>query len=277
MLYVIIGSAIVTGLAYLGYPQIYNILCFDRTMILKGQVWRLFSYVFTMTGGGLFFTLILLYCSFSLGRAMEMTWGTLRFNLYYFSGILLMDIFAMVFGGIPIFGEDASVAFYAGNMISSLHLSLLLCYATSYPDARFTIMFVIPIRAWILALIYLIITGFSVAALSLAGCFPHNLFPLVGLANYFIFSGSDVVNVLPPAWRLRIRQGKRKKPAAKQTGSVPFTREAPKKSPVPYNHRCTICGRTDASNPELEFRYCSRCNGYFCYCEEHISNHSHIE
>lgn len=276
MLYIIIGSAIVTGLAYLGYPQIYNILCFDRKAILDGQVWRLVSYVFTMSGGGLFFTLILLYCSYGLGRAMEMTWGTLRFNLYYFCGIILMDIFAMAFGGIQIANLDFG-AYYAGNMMSSLHLSLLLCYATSYPDARFTLFFIIPIRAWILALIYLIITAFSVVSMSLDGLFPHNLFPLVGLMNCFIFCGGDMINVLPPAWRLRIRQGQRQKAAPKQTGSTPFTREPGKKATVSYTHRCTVCGRTDASHPELEFRYCSRCNGYFCYCEDHISNHTHVE
>ena len=51
---------------------------------------------------------------------------------------------------------------------------------------------------------------------------------------------------------------------------------APKKEPT-YTHRCTVCGRTDASNPELEFRYCSKCNGYYCYCSDHINNHSHIQ
>ena len=45
---------------------------------------------------------------------------------------------------------------------------------------------------------------------------------------------------------------------------------------APYTHKCTICGRTDVDSPELEFRYCSRCRGYHCYCAEHISNHNHI-
>ena len=55
-------------------------------------------------------------------------------------------------------------------------------------------------------------------------------------------------------------------------------RKAPQPQPQPdYNHKCTVCGRTDVSNPELEFRYCSRCSGFHCYCSEHISNHAHIE
>ena len=44
-----------------------------------------------------------------------------------------------------------------------------------------------------------------------------------------------------------------------------------------YLHKCSVCGVTDTDNPNMEFRYCSRCNGYYCYCEDHISNHSHIQ
>ena len=61
---------------------------------------------------------------------------------------------------------------------------------------------------------------------------------------------------------------------------IPFDaqpKSAPKKQEVSYTHRCTVCGRTDVSHPDLEFRYCSRCKGYYCYCEDHISNHSHIQ
>ena len=281
MLFIVIGCAIVSVLSLLGYPQIYNILCFDRAAILRGQVWRLVSYVFTMTSSNVFFTFLLLYCYYSLGRAMENSWGTLRFNLYYFTGIILMDIFAMAFGGIEVLDSKKQIlynfsGFYSSNMTSFLHLTMLLCFATSNPDSRFVLFFFIPIRAWILALIYLGITLFQVVSMSVPlMMFPHNLFPLVALANYFLFYGSDVVNVLPPAWRFRL-QNRKKKPA-KQTGTVPFSKEPSRKTSVPYTHRCTVCGRTDVSNPELEFRYCSRCNGYFCYCQDHISNHTHVE
>ena len=45
----------------------------------------------------------------------------------------------------------------------------------------------------------------------------------------------------------------------------------------PYRHKCTVCGRTDADYPNLEFRYCSKCKGYYCYCIDHINNHAHIQ
>lgn len=284
--YIVIGCGIVSIMNMLGYSQIYSILCFDRDAVLQGQVWRLVTYIFTMSSSNIFTTLILLYCYYSLGRALESNWGTLRFNLYYLTGILLMDIYAMAFGGIDIVVPNTNMVYtnfssmYASYMTTYLHLSMLICYATVYSETQFLLFFIIPIKAWILALIYLGITVFDVISMTVpVSLFPHNLFPLVALANYFLFFGKDVLNVFPLSWRVKLGRLFRKKPK-KQTGTVEFTpvpkpqRSTQKSS---YTHRCTVCGKTDVSNPELEFRYCSRCSGYFCYCEEHIGNHTHIE
>ena len=112
--------------------------------------------------------------------------------------------------------------------------------------------------------------------------FPNNYFSVISLANYFLFFGSDVRNVLPLSWRLNARRLFKKQPVQQKKAKViqfdAGSYEAAKATPkAPYTHRCAICGRTDISNPELEFRYCSRCKGYHCYCEEHINTHSHIQ
>jgi hypothetical protein len=106
--------------------------------------------------------------------------------------------------------------------------------------------------------------------------FPYCLLPLVAILNYFLFFGSDVAYIFPMSWRrffgkIFKKKSKTQTPPAK---TIQFT---PKPAKVDFHHKCTVCGRTDTSNPELEFRYCSRCNGYHCYCEEHISNHTHID
>ncbi|MBR4098714.1 MAG: hypothetical protein IKK44_01845, partial [Clostridium sp.] len=44
-----------------------------------------------------------------------------------------------------------------------------------------------------------------------------------------------------------------------------------------YLHKCTVCGVTDADDPDMEFRYCSKCNGYYCYCMNHINDHVHVK
>ena len=269
MLYIAVGTAIVYLVSQMaGNYTLYSILCFHRESILHGQVWRLFTYPLTYGIGNnnLLLIGIALLCYYSLGRAMENTWGTLKFNLFYLTGMILMDIYCLIFGG------QANVTY--------LNLSLFLSYATLYPDTHFLLFFFIPIKAWIFALFNLIIVVLDLFTLS----FPYNLFSVISLANYFLFFGSDVLNVVPVSWRANfrrmLRRSKQTAGTKQQPKVIPFNAgsyEASTAKPkAPYTHRCTVCGKTDLSHPDLEFRYCSRCNGYYCYCEEHISNHPHI-
>lgn len=265
MLFISLGTALVNLMSLITDSNIlYYWLYFDRELILQGQVWRLISYPLTYDAGNLLLTAISLLCYYSLGRAMENVWGTLRFNLFYLSGVVLMDVYSMIFGC------QADVYY--------LNLSLFLSYATMYPNSQFLLFFIIPIKAWIFALLDLII----VIAGLITYPFPYNLYSVISIANYFLFFGKDVLNVIPVSWRANARRLFRRKPKQQKPKVVPFPNagsyEASTASPrAPYTHRCTICGRTDVSDPDLEFRYCSRCKGYYCYCIDHINNHSHIE
>ena len=283
MLYIALGNAIVILMSMInGGVALYDLLCFDKTKILQGQVWRLVTYVFTQSSGG-FIELLFLYFFYMIGRQVEYSMGTLKFNLFYLSGVLLMDIFAMIFcpvvteGPLMLYSQALS-SYYAANMVTYLHLSLILTFATTHPDSQFMIFFIIPVKAWLMALIYLILTLVSVINLSYpVFYFPHNLFPLVALGNYFLFMGSDIVNVLPLSWRMKLRRKK----AAKGPKVIHFETNAgpyrPKPAKEDFRHKCTVCGRTDTTDPDLEFRYCSRCSGYHCYCIDHINDHQHIE
>lgn len=287
MLYIVLGNAVVYLLSMVNQNFVlYDVLCFDRSLILQGQVWRLVTYVFTSFSSSSNFLLVAIsyLCYFSIGKAIENVWGTFRFNLFYLSGVLMMDIFAMAFGGILIQSGGYLIDFstYYRSMGASLNLTLFLSYATLYPNAHFLLFFIIPVKAWIFALLDLILTVWEIVSLSTpVFAFPHNLFPLVAIANYLLFFGKGVLNILPLSWK--VNAGKLfKKKAEKKTGTIPFPsagsyQASVAKPTAPYTHRCTVCGRTDVSNPELEFRYCSRCSGYHCYCEDHISNHQHIE
>lgn len=264
MLYIVLGTAVVYIMSHMaGNYYLYNLLFFSRERILQGQIWRLITYPLTYDAGNLLLTAISLFCYYSLGRAMENVWGTLRFNLFYLTGIVMMDVYCMIFGG------------YAS--VTYLNLSLFLSYATLYPDSHFLLFFIIPVKAWIFALIDLVIVLIDLITYP----FPYNLFSVISLANYFLFFGKDVLNVIPMSWRANARRLLRKRPKQQKAKVISFdagSYEASHASPkAPYTHRCTICGRTDVSNPELEFRYCSRCKGYYCYCQDHINNHSHIQ
>ena len=136
MLFISIGTALVYIISMISDPYfeytrtsvLYEVLSFNRTKILQGQVWRLFTFVFTYNAGNFLLTAISLICYYSLGRAMENIWGTLKFNLFYLTGVVMMDIYCLIFGG------QASVVY--------LNLSLFLSYATLFPDAQFLLFFI---------------------------------------------------------------------------------------------------------------------------------------
>lgn len=269
MLYICIGNAVVYLLSMFAQNYfLYYLLCFDRASILKGQIWRLFTYPLTtysgMSGGlDMLLVAISLFCFYSIGMVIERSWGTLRFNLFYLSGVVMMDIFCML---IPGCRADAS----------HLNTSLFLAYATMFPDATFLFMMIIPIKAWFFAILELVLVLLSV----IQNRFPYNLFPIIAIANYFLFFGADVLNIFPLSFRLKLQKLFRVKPKAKGPKVIHFhvtQNNQQEKEQQNYNHRCTVCGRTDVTNPELEFRYCSKCKGYYCYCQDHINNHVHIQ
>ena len=267
MLYICLGNAAVYLMSMISQNYyLYYLLCFDRSLILQGQIWRLVTYPLTMQagiGGGLNILLvaIMLFCYYSLGTVIERRWGTLKFNLFYLSGVVMMDVFCMFF---PNCRAD----------VYYLNLSLFLSYATMFPDATFLLYMIIPIKAWVFALIDLVLVALGIFQNS----FPANFFPIIALANYFLFFGSDVLNLLPVKWQFKLRRLFRKDSAPQEPKVIHFrVSPQPEQKKQDYNHRCTVCGRTDVSNPELEFRYCSRCKGYYCYCQDHINNHVHIE
>ena len=283
MLYIAIGSAIVYLLSMInGGSILYEWLRFDKSAILKGQVWRLFTYVFTYSPGlGPVLVLVGLYFFYNISRHVEASMGTLKFNIFYFSGVLLMDVFAMIFCpttpvriGEYLYDPVAFVNYYS-NMALYLHMSIILMFSAANPDTQFLVFFIIPVKAWFLALLDLVLLIIPVINMTMEHLFPHSLFPLVGILNFLLFAGKDVVNLFP------FLPTPRKRPSApKQTHtSIPSLQKNGESQPkkAGYTHRCSICGRTDVSHPSMEFRYCSRCKGYFCYCLDHINNHTHIE
>ena len=274
MLYVAIGNVLVYFLTMADSTElVYSLLRFDRDAILNGQVWRLFSYVFTyMLDGNLISTalsLLMLFFYYQFGQMLENQWGVLRFNLYYLCGIILTDIGALALGWVA--------------TVEDLNLTLFLAVATLLPELRFLIFFVIPIKAKYLALVYLGLSLLNMAeGLALMIRFLDSgivyliwLMPLFALANYFLFFGSDIMNILP--YSLRYRRRRSQKPHGSSQPNPNWAQNYRSKTgEKPYRHKCTVCGRTDTENPGLEFRYCSRCNGYYCYCMDHINNHVHI-
>ena len=244
MLVIAIGNLVVYVLSRVDPSNIvYSYLCFSRSAILRGQVWRLFTYVFTYlndtAGIYLFLAVVSLFCYYQFGKILESYWGPFRFNLYYLTGLLLTDLAALLLGS----GADAA----------ALNLSLFLAVATIAPEARVLLLFFIPLKMKYMAWVYLGGTVLSVFLYLRIAPFLsfYWLLPIVPLLNYLLFFGSDIKNILPDALRYRQRKNYR----TTGTGSRPNANWAgsyhSKTGEKPYRHKCTVCGRTDTDYPNL--------------------------
>ncbi|MEG1988167.1 MAG: hypothetical protein RR035_03205, partial [Oscillibacter sp.] len=98
------------------------------------------------------------------------------------------------------------------------------------------------------------------------------LLPVVALLNFLVFFWSNISD------EVRYRRGLAAHKNSHQTVQFKSAvkQQAKKAQEQGYRHKCDVCGRTDTDSPDLQFRYCSRCEGYHCFCEEHIFNHVHF-
>lgn len=229
-----------------------SFLAFDPALIMRGQIWRIFSFMFYPPSMGVLAFLVF-YFYYWMGSTLERTWGTGQFNVFFFSGIIL----TVIYGFIIYFVTGYSVRLDS----TYIYFSMFLAYAVMYPDMQVLFMFVIPIKMKYLALIDVVYFLYGVVNT----VFPLNMLPLVALLNFLIFCGDDLRGMIP-------------KKASKST--INFRRESAKirreQQTRLYTHKCSVCGKTDIDYPNLEFRYCSRCQGYHCFCSEHINNHIHF-
>ncbi|MCD8099086.1 MAG: rhomboid family intramembrane serine protease [Oscillospiraceae bacterium] len=257
MLYIVIGSALVWIFSMMDTSGLFlSYLTFSPYYILHGQVWRLVTFVLVPTSSGIWL-LIWLYFYYFIGSSLEKEWGSGQFTIYYLSGML----FTVVFGFIVFFLTGISYSITS----QYINLSMFFAFATLYPDTRVLLFFFIPIKIKWLA--YLDAALFALEVFT--GSLPMNLLPLVALVNYFLFCGS---------WLFDLFGAERTK---QRKNSARFKSEVHKiehdRASRSYNRKCEVCGKTDTDYPDLEFRYCSRCSGYHCYCMEHINNHIHVK
>ena len=292
MLYIGIGNIVVYILTLFNptNPLFYNLLCFDFEGLFSGEVWRLFSYVFCYLteSSRPVLTLISFFFYYWIGATLEQYWGRLRFNIYYLCGIVLTDLAALLICVVSRAEFGFVVPMLSGVVKSEyVNMSLLLAVATILPDEFIQLWFVIPVKMKWLAWLDVGLTVYGILDWTLKlirfrmlyfSLFLALLIPLVAIVNYLIFFGKNAAVILPDFIRYRPKRKSWERKVAKKsiqsgTGAV---RHAGNVKSDNARFRCTVCGRTELTHPKLEFRYCSRCAGYRCYCEEHIQNHVHI-
>ena len=166
-------------------------------------------------------------------------------------GVLL----SIIYGFIVHFAFQISIV-----DVSYLNLALFFAFATLWPDEEFLILFILPVKAKWLALVDALFFVWSMIS-------ERTLFPLIPILNYFLFFTYILIERIFGAGKAATRRSEFKV-KMHQTQSGDRLRG--------YRHKCEVCGRTDVSDPELEFRYCSRCVGYHCFCMDHINDHTHF-
>lgn len=260
------------------YPNFLHYLYLNPyEIVFHGQVWRLFTWIVVPPSSFDFFTLIMLYFYYSIGTTLERTWGTYRYNVYIFSGALFTILGAfLLLGYTLIFQKDVMAApaiaegyfMLVSSMFSTyyVNLSIFLAFAATFPNMQVLLFFFIPIKVKVMGiiygaiLIYQFIVGYGEGAEVLT---VANRFVIAAsLMNFivFFFTSRGKIHMTP-------RQVKRR---------TEFKREVKKTSNI-TKHKCAICGRTEETNPELEFRFCSKCQGNYEYCEEHLFTHTHVK
>ena len=256
IVYVIAAYGIGIVLTYVA-PGIMPYLTLEPYYIIHNfQIWRLISWIFIPSQTG-FWALIMMLFYYHLGTNLEYLWGTFRFNVYIFMGIFFTDVASVIlyFILLGINGSPSSFGFLFST--SYINLAMFLAYAVCFPEHEVRLYFILPVKMKWLAIVYValciydcIIGGWVVATCIIAS-----------LLNFIIFYLSvRNISVINP------REVKRKKEFKEKINVV---------NNRTNRYECAICGRTDKSNPELQFRYCSKCNGAYAYCQDHLFTHEH--
>ena len=256
-MYLLAGYAIGYLLSFT-MPQLLTYFTLEPALILKGQVWRLLSWVIIPPNDNIIFVIFMMLLYYSLGNTLESYWGAFRYNVYIFSGILFTVIGAFIvnglIGGITGFGSLYSTYY--------INMSIFLACASIMPDYQLLLYGIIPIKMKWLAILDVVLLAVD----AVQGGLIIRIVIIASLLNFiiFFFCNRNLRGHSP-------KQAARRKKFQKQI-SRPQSQYA-----GGAKHRCAVCGRTELDDPTLEFRYCSKCNGNYEYCQDHLFTHEHVK
>ena len=253
-------------------PEFMMYIDLNPYMILRGQVWRIITWLIVPPSSFGFFTLIMLYFYYSIGSTLERVWGAFKFNVYIFLGMIftVLGSFLLVvylrYMGMPAFPADMTnyelmtITNHFTGAFSTyyMNMSIFFAFAMTFPEVSVLLFFVIPIKMKYLGMIDLVLLGYEF----IFGSIPMKIVIGASLLNALIFFlwSRNWATISP-------RQVKRR---------VVYKQKMQQASSI-TRHKCAICGRTEKDSPDLEFRFCSKCNGNYEYCNNHLFGHEHVK
>ena len=239
-------------------------------IITKFQIWRVVSWILVPPGlQNPFFTLIMLYFYYSIGTTLERTWGTFLYNFYLFLGMLFTVVGSFLLLGYiyALSGFDSVTMVNSINYINNafnsfstfyINMSIFLAFAMTFPENQVLLMFIIPVKVKWMGMVYGLMLVYQFIAYGVADRFVIG----ASLLNFVVF-----YFLTKKRYHMSPKQIKRR-----QT----FKREVRVNTGI-TRHKCAICGRTEQTDPHMEFRFCSKCDGNYEYCSEHLFTHEHIK
>lgn len=273
-LYLIICYGIGYLMQYL-VPAGYQYLMLDPFLVLKGQVWRLVTWILIPPdSSNIFFVLITLYLYYSLGGLLERIWGTYKYNVYLFSGLLFTVLGAFVLCGYSVLMgaqptmytglyllNNGSAVYFGQFSTYYINMSIFLACAASIPDVQVLLMFIFPIKVKWLGIVY----GIILLVNCIQGGIATWIVVIFSLLNFLVFFLRSKGKM-----HLSVGQIKRQQEFHQKMRSAGQTKGITR-------HKCAICGRTELDGDDLEFRFCSKCNGNYEYCQYHLFTHEHVK
>ena len=274
---ILIGCYIVGYVISLFAPNAIFYFSLNPYAIMHGQIWRLITWILIPpTSSNIFLTMIMWYFYYSIGTTLERTWGTYRYNVYIFSGILftiagsfLLMAYTYLFSGdlnnLQLLYAEANVyeSYFENVSIyfntSYINMSIFLAFAATFPDVNVLLMFIIPIKVKWLGIVDAVMLGY----LFLRGGVYVKFAIAASMFNFIVFflTSRNMMHLNPK--QIHRRQE--------------FKRDIRRASSGITKHKCAICGRTEVDSPEMQFRFCSKCDGNYEYCEEHLYTHMHVK
>lgn len=246
-------------------PNFMLMLTLSPYHILHGQVWRLITWILMPTDTRVFSLLIMALLYYQLGSALERSWGTFRFNVYIFGGMLFTVIGAFILYGI--YAAAGTGSLETISLISSLtfttnyiNLTIFLAFAVMYPEMQILLFFIIPVKMKWMAVVYAVLIAINLILTSWGG----RIAIIMSILNFLIFFLST----------RNYRRVSPKEIHRKQVFKAQM--REPRRGSMVTKHKCAVCGRTELDDPNLEFRFCSKCDGNYEYCQDHLFTHKHV-
>ena len=280
------------------YPDVYvNYFSLDAEAILHGQIWRIVTFIIQPTTTSVIFIFFSLYLYYMIGTVLERTWGAFRFNIYFFMGVILHVLAAILI--YLKFGVSLHLNTYYLNM------ALFMAFATVQPDMQLLLFFIIPIKikwlAYLDAVYFMATIVFGYLSIWLPtniwlGLYSIGVLPAPrSVYSAYVFATAALVSMLNFLVFFMISRTNRKtktqkkySQAMKENKNVYGTRTRQNEQSVKNDdtvvnkyhkiakHKCAICGKTENDGDDLIFRFCSKCDGNYEYCSEHLYTHKHI-